>query len=52
MTEFRVAMTDVYWQWEQCQVSTADLESFIGTISPVMDLHGQLKVATLEKQTS
>ena len=32
------AYTDVYWQWEQYQVSTANSEPTIGTISPVVNL--------------
>ena len=31
----------MYWQWEQYQVSTANLESTICPISPVVNLHGQ-----------
>ena len=37
------AYTDVHWQWEPYMVPTAKLEPSIGTISPVMDLHGQQK---------
>ena len=35
--------TDMYWQWEQYQVSTVDLEPAIDTIPPVMNLHDQQK---------
>ena len=67
MEEFRVAMmftyihngpifhyksyTDVYWQWEQYQISIADSESTSGTISPVVILHGWQK-PLWKKQTS
>ena len=37
------AYTDVCGQWEQYQVPTAKFEPSIGTISPVVDLHGQKK---------
>ena len=41
------AYTDVYWQWEQYQVSTANSEPTIGTISPVVNLRVFAK-STLE----
>ena len=38
------AETNVYQQWKQYQVSTANLEPTNGTISPTVNLHGQQKV--------
>ena len=34
---------DTYWQWQQNQVLSADLESSIGAISPAVNLYGQQK---------
>ena len=35
--------TDMHWQCEQYQVSTAKPEPSFGTISPIVDLHGRQK---------